>query len=112
MTSAAMNGHTEKRAAIAEAAPAKVALEVIPDDLVSLKEATRLAKCHLATLYRWREQGVLRAWRRVGRLYVSRRELLGLFKPTCVRPEPAVAITEAEHDAWVDQVFREHKLRR
>jgi hypothetical protein len=53
----------------------------IPDDLIEMRQAARAAKCHLATAYRWILSGRLRSWKRAGRRFVSRAELLALFVP-------------------------------
>lgn len=51
-----------------------------PDDLVDATAAARLAQCHLSALHRWRMSGRVRAWKRVGRWYFSRREVEGLYR--------------------------------
>jgi hypothetical protein len=58
----------------------------VPDDLIEMRAAARAAKCHLATAYRWVLSGRLRSWKRAGRRFVSRAELLALFIP--VPPGP------------------------
>jgi hypothetical protein len=83
---------------------------VIPDDLITTGEAARLARCHVASVYRWilRKPPRLRSWRRAGRLFVSRAELLGLFRPAAGRPaETATAQTEADYERWVEKTLRE-----
>jgi hypothetical protein len=52
----------------------------VPDDLLTPREAAALAKCSLATLYRYLAAG-LRTWKRGGRRFVSRADVLGLFRP-------------------------------
>ena len=48
----------------------------LPDDLIDMKAAAKLLRCDLATCHRWRNQGRFRAWRRVGRWFASRAEVL------------------------------------
>ena len=92
-------------------------VDVIPNDLISLRAAADLLGCHLATIYRWilpraGQPPRLRHWRRAGtRKFVSRAELLALFQPSSPGPA-AQAVTEQEHDAWVDGVLRKHRLRK
>ncbi len=62
-------------------------VDAVPDDLIDTKTARRLVKVDLSTLYRWLQSGKLRAWKRVGRLLVSRSEVLALLRP--VEPKPA-----------------------
>ena len=82
----------------------------LPDDLVDLKAAARLAKCNLATCYRWVLKGRLRAWRRVGRLYVSRAEVLGLFAPVETRAPAERLPTRAQTSAYTRRILREMGL--
>lgn len=66
-------------------------LDEIPvDDMIDSKHAARIAKCHLNSLYRWINSGLLRGWRRCGRTFVSRHELLALFEPIETQREKAV----------------------
>ncbi len=61
----------------------------IPADLITLKEAARLARnCHKNTILRWVLSGRLPAWRiGSGRMYyVSRADVLALFQPVEVDP--------------------------
>jgi hypothetical protein len=85
--------------------------DALPDDLIDLKEARRLMKCHLVTLYRWCETGRLRWWKRVGRRFVSRAECLALFtagepkeKPPR-QPSPQRRATKAQKE-WTESVLR------
>lgn len=52
----------------------------LPDDLISTNEAARLARCSLVSVYRWIRLRKVRAWKRVGRLLVSRADVLVLFE--------------------------------
>lgn len=100
---------------------------ILPNDLIGTKEAARLARCHLASVYRWilphhGKPPRLRSWRRTGRLFVSRAELLGLFQPaggagagaaTVQAVAPGhTAVSQAEHDRWVEETLREAGFRR
>jgi hypothetical protein len=60
----------------------------LPDDLIPLREARALVPSRVpgqrinpSTLWRWILKGRLRAWRCAGVAFVSRGELLGLFRP-------------------------------
>jgi len=82
-----------------------------PDDLIDFTLAARLGKCHVSTLHRWRLTGQLRAWKRGGRYFCSRAELLACFKPVprppCA-PRPRIqADSVAVANAWADAVLRE-----
>jgi hypothetical protein len=91
----------------------------IPEDLIDMRTAATLAHCDLSTLYRWIDArdgkpAILRAWKRSGRFFVSRAELLGLFEPVnrdALEPERK-ATSQKEWDAWVDGVLREHGIRK
>jgi len=91
-------------------------VDILPNDLLSLRAAADLVGCHIATIYRWilprRQQPPrLRHWLRAGtRKFVSRAELLALFQAS--GPAQATAITEQEEDAWADEVLRRHRLKR
>ena len=52
----------------------------VPADHCTTNEAARLAGCSLCSVYRWVRTGRVRGWRRVGRLVVSRSEVMGLFR--------------------------------
>jgi hypothetical protein len=52
----------------------------IPADLITMRAAARCAgNCHLSTVHRWVQGGALRGWRRRGRWFVSRADVLSLF---------------------------------
>ncbi|MFO0865008.1 MAG: helix-turn-helix domain-containing protein [Gemmataceae bacterium] len=55
--------------------------EPLPNDLLGLREAAELARCNTQAIFRWIKKGKLRGWRRVGRMFVSKAEVLGLFEP-------------------------------
>jgi len=74
--------------------------DVIPDDLITMSAAAKLAGAHLATVHRWRLTGRLRAWKRVGRYLVSRAELLGLFRPVEGKPVATPAPTAQTTADW------------
>jgi hypothetical protein len=51
----------------------------LPEDLLDMKQAARLAKCHLASMYRYVFSGKLRGFKRVGRWFVSAADVKALF---------------------------------
>jgi excisionase family DNA binding protein len=64
----------------------------VPCDLITPKEAAKLVKVHLATLYRFLADGRLPCWTRAGtRKFVSRAAVLGLFAPPANVPPDRVA---------------------
>ena len=65
-------------------------LENLPSDLIESRHAARIAQCHLNSLYRWVNRGRLRGWRRCGRTFVSRGELMALFERIETQREKAV----------------------
>lgn len=79
-----------------------------PDDLMSAREAARLAKAHVGTIHRWRQAGQVRAWRRGHRWFFSRAEILGLFRQQEVRP-PAPGGSSPR--SWVEAELRRHGMR-
>lgn len=52
----------------------------IPDDLMPLRKAAGLAQCHWATLMRWVLEHKVTGYRRGGRWFVSRAQVLGMFR--------------------------------
>jgi excisionase family DNA binding protein len=58
----------------------------IPADLISTTEARALLGVTRDTLYHWIHSGKLPAWKRCGRLLVSRAGLTALYQPVPVRP--------------------------
>lgn len=52
-----------------------------PDDLATTSQACRLLGVSLRSVYRWIQQGQVRAWKVMGRLRLSRGELLGMARP-------------------------------
>jgi excisionase family DNA binding protein len=54
---------------------------IIPDDLITTRAAAKLAgNCHLSTILRWILTDKLGGWRRGGRWYVSRAEVLAMWE--------------------------------
>ena len=54
----------------------------LPADLIDTKAAAQLAGgCHLTAVHRWIKAGKVRGWDRLGRLFVSRAEIVALFQP-------------------------------
>ena len=88
----------------------------LPSDLIPVNEAIRLLPGqkpgrtpHIASLYRWVQEGRLRGWKVAGRLVVSRAEVLGLIRPVVPRrPKPGCAAVEAtrrQQDAETDRIL-------
>jgi hypothetical protein len=83
----------------------------LPTDLIGMKEAAKAAHCHIASIHRWRLAGKLRAWRRAGRYFVSRAELLALFEESGPRPKiKAVPRRSAAEAAHTLAVLKKHGL--
>jgi excisionase family DNA binding protein len=81
----------------------------IPDDLITPTEAAQLLHVHLATVYRWIDQGRLPTWRvggcvgHRGRRRVRRSDVLALIRPEqspASRLRPAVA-ERAAYTRWL-----------
>ena len=68
----------------------------IPDDLITAAEAVQAFNVKLDTLYSWVHRGAVRAWKRAGRLYLSRSELEDMYVPV---PVPAGIVPRAERAA-------------
>lgn len=49
-------------------------------DLIPVPLAASLLHVHRKTVIRWAQDGLIRLWRRGGRLFVLRTELEGMFK--------------------------------
>lgn len=78
----------------------------LPEDLVSIVEAARLVVCSPGCVRRWALSGRVRCWKRCGRLFVSRAEVLGLFKEQRpAQPPPPVERRQVE-PAWVLETLR------
>lgn len=52
---------------------------MLPTDLIGLGQAARVACASRVAVWGWVKAGRLRSWRRVGRIFVSRAEVEGLF---------------------------------
>ncbi len=61
-------------------------MAALPKDLISTTEARELLGISRDTLYCWIRTGKLPAWKRCGRLLVSRAALDELYEPVAVRP--------------------------
>lgn len=59
--------------------------EVPPDDLIEIHVAAVLADRSKKTIRRWCKLGMLRRWKRLGRLLVSRHELVTILEPCEIR---------------------------
>lgn len=55
-------------------------MRVIPQDLISSIVAQRLGRCSHWTLKRYTDKGRIRAWKRGGRWFYSRAEILGMYE--------------------------------
>jgi hypothetical protein len=67
------------------------------DNLVDSKEAAKILKLgHLKVLHRWRANGKVRGFRRQGRWFYSRTELLRMFVPS--QPAASMPPTQAERE--------------
>ena len=79
----------------------------VPDDLISPREASQVLGVHLASIYRFIEDGRLPAWRRAGtRWRVSKAAVLGLLVPPANVPEGrqpthAEAMAELRRRGWL-----------
>ena len=87
--------------------------DALPDDLISVKKAAHIAKCHIAAIYRWVAKGTLAGWKRAnGRLFVSRAAVVGLF--TKVVPtsdaDPQLSLAKLERRRRVDAILREARV--
>jgi hypothetical protein len=82
----------------------------LPDDLIPLKDAVTLSRTCLVTLYRWCQRGKLPSYERLGRLFVSRGDVLALFRPRAVAepvslPPSPVAVESRRR--FTERVLRE-----
>lgn len=89
-------------------------IDQIPDDLIDMRQAARVAKANIATVYRWALSGRLRCWKRAGRRFVSRAELLSLFVPVQSKngrvPPAQAALTRRQQEAQTRRILQEHGL--
>ena len=83
----------------------------LPDDLMLLAEACEQFELKLPTLYCWIHRGALRAWKRVGRLYVSRAELEDLYQPVQVAPHPETAGERRARQKRTQEILSRHGMR-
>lgn len=85
----------------------------IPDDLITPKEAARLLRCHLASVYRWIGEGKLAAWKRLGhRILVSHAAVERLLQPVEARetvtvPEAAPDVAQERYEAAIERLKRQ-----
>lgn len=72
---------------------------MLPGDLVTPREAARILRVHISTVYRWVLHGQLRGWKRAGwRYLVSRKDVEGMVAEVVVGPAapPGVDVDRAE----------------
>jgi helix-turn-helix protein len=85
----------------------------VPDDLIDTKAAARLAHTHINTVRRWMIKRKIPAWRRTGRWFVSRADILALWQHHAERPQEAKqpAPTTRRHrnarQRWAERVLKE-----
>jgi hypothetical protein len=83
----------------------------LPEDLIDLKTAARLARADLSSVHRWVHSDLLRAWKRCGRFFVSRVEVCALFEPVQPqgnRPRKRLRVRERKRsEAWAEVVLDE-----
>jgi excisionase family DNA binding protein len=70
-------------------------MSTIPDDLIKPRRAAEILCVRLATIYRYRDQGKLRAWKRGAYYLFSEAEVRAMIQPVgpgpCSKPDPARA---------------------
>lgn len=83
---------------------------MLPDDLITPKEAAKLIAVSTNTIYRWVEEGKLRAWRIAGSRYrLSARDVRGLVEEV----EPAERVrTPSEDEQAAAAAIERMKARR
>lgn len=71
----------------------------LPDDLIDTAHAARIARSNIRTVFRWIITGKVQGWRRCGRWFVSRADIVALFEPAAaVTARPARLVpTRREH---------------
>lgn len=52
----------------------------LPDDLIGTREAAKVAQTHINTLKRWCFSGKLRFWRRNHLIFVSRADVVAMWR--------------------------------
>lgn len=78
---------------------------MIPDDLITPREAARLVRAHLSTVHRWIQHGQLPGYRRGRHRYlVSRADVEGLLNR--VQPVGVVATTAQEEREYQETMER------
>ena len=75
----------------------------IPTDLISTRDAAKLlGGCHISSIFRWVQAGVLPGWRRRGRWFVSRSDCLSMWTRWQAEPrrEPLATARKPRSSAW------------
>ena len=85
--------------------------DALPDDLIESKQAAILAKCNIRAIWRWVLAGKIRGWRRFGRTFVSREDVLASFEqviPTKDLPPSTIPTRRdlTRRDKWVQSELK------
>lgn len=83
----------------------------LPADLLEAAPAAKIAKCQLVAIHRWVRRGLIRGWRRAGRLFVSEAEVRGMFVPVVSVPAKQLADRQVKHSRVIAQGAAEQELR-
>jgi hypothetical protein len=78
-------------------------MDAPPNDLIDMRAAAHLLHISTKHLRRWRQQGRFRSWRRGGRYFASRAEVLAFFQPAA-EPRSATAVPRPIPAAVLEQM--------
>lgn len=84
----------------------------LPEDLMTPKQASRLVRAHVSTVYRWIHAGQIPAYRRgMSRYLVSRADVERMLSRVVPLPELATSADEERRHQEVMQRLREKGLK-
>ena len=79
----------------------------LPNDLITPREAARLVRAHVSTVYRWIHGGELAAYRRgPNRFLVSKEDVEKMVSRVVPEMTPAQALSSAEEERRYQEVMQ------
>jgi hypothetical protein len=91
--------------AIADELPRGVDTVDLPTDLIPAGAAAQQLGIKLPTLNGWIKRGLVRAWKRVGRLYVSAAEVQELYRPVLVTPHMETRMEQRRREKQTEETL-------
>ena len=83
---------------------------LLPDDLISYREASKELDVEVGALHRWRDVNGMPSWKKGGRWYISRREFTAWIAKRSGRDQPPATTPAARRREQMKADKAAHEL--